>query len=172
MNCNFIRIVEIFLEMSTTYVCIDECFTQQTRNHLFVSCSHQWQKDASNNDMIAGLCLACGFTAAQNGHRPWNVANWHLIAVLLNFQLLEFDEFRSTRLKVQSAARFINATIFRWTIGNGHKCQRINRLICFGAASIACVGGYHHHRFHFSATCYNTTNRNKFTDIIGFHLTN
>lgn len=104
-----------------SYVGFDERFTEQSGDHLFEAGAHQWQEDAGDDDMITGLCLACDLTTAHDGHRTWNVTDWHLIAVLLNFQLLEFNEFRATRLQIQSTARFIDTTIFGRAISDRHE---------------------------------------------------
>lgn len=100
---------------------LDESLAQQSGRHLPETGPQQWQENASDVHMVAGLRLTRGLATAQNGHRPRDMTDWHLIAVLLDLELLEFDEFGAACLQIQSTARFVNTAIFRRTIGHWHE---------------------------------------------------
>lgn len=99
----------------------NERFAQQTGRHLAETGTHQRQKDTSDDHMITGLRLTRSLATAKYRHRAWYMAGRYLITVLLNLELLEFDEFGAARLQIQAAARFVDSAIFRWAIGHWHE---------------------------------------------------
>lgn len=81
-----------------TYVSLQISLAQQSGYHLSEAGSHEWQIDASDHNMITWLGFARHLTAAHNSQRARNVAGRHLIAMLLDLDLLEFNEFRTSGL--------------------------------------------------------------------------
>lgn len=120
--------------------------------------------------MISRLCHACDLATAEHRHAAWNMTNGHLIAVLLHFELLELDELRATRLQIESPARLVHATVVGGTLLNWDEGERVDWLIGLGAATVARVGGHHHHGLHFGTARHNATNCDQFADLLGLHL--
>lgn len=117
-------------QVDCTYVGLQESLGEQTLHHLSEASAHHGQEDTGNEHMIAGLSHASDFAATQHRHAAWNVAHWHLVTVLLHFELLELDELGAARLQIQTTAGLVHTAIIRGTILYGNEGQRVDGLIC------------------------------------------
>jgi len=155
-----------------THMSLQERLGEKTLHHLSKAGANHGQEYARYQHMITWLSHASYFATAQYSHATRNVANGHLVTVLLHFDLLELDELGAARLQIKTTAGFVNTAIIGGAILHRYKRQRVDRLICFGATAIASVSGHHHHGLHLRATRHNTTYCDQFSNLLGLHFTN
>lgn len=150
---------------------LQECLRQQTLDHLGKAATNQGQEHTGYHNVVTRLRHASHFPATEHGHCAWNVTHRHLVAVLLNFKLLELDEFRAARLQVQSAASLVHPTVIRRAIMDRGKGERVHGLVSLRAATIACIGGHHHHGLHLCAAGDDAANGDQLSNVLRLHLT-
>lgn len=92
--------------------------------------------------------------------------------MLLDLDLLEFDEFRSPGLQVQAATGLVDATIVGGALNDGRKGHGADRLVRLCATTIACVSGHSHHGLDFCASRNDTTHRHQFTNLLCLNISN
>lgn len=90
--------------------------------------------------------------------------------MLLNLDLLELYELRSTSLQVETSTSFVHATIIGGTVGDGHKAQGIDWLVSLRATSIASVGRNCHHRFHFCASRDDSSDSHQLPNVLSLDI--
>jgi hypothetical protein len=103
------------------------------------------------------------------------MANRHLVAWLLNLNILERNKFRSSDLHGQLASDLIDFALFRGALDQGIKLFLRDHLIDFEAANVAHVNGYLHLRLHIRAPHHDTPNGDQLANLLGLdfpHLVN
>ena len=80
-------------EMFRTYMSFEVGFRKQTLSNLTEASLHHRKKHARHCNMVSRLALSRHLTATVNRERARDVPDRHLVAVLLNANLLKLDEF-------------------------------------------------------------------------------
>lgn len=98
------------------------------------------------------------------------MANWHLVAWLLNLNVLERNEFRSPDLHRELASNLIDFALFRGALDQGIELFLRDHLVDFKAANVAHVDGNLHLRLHIGAAHHDAPYGDQLANLLGFYL--
>lgn len=98
------------------------------------------------------------------------MTHWDLITVLLQLNLLEFNELGALGLDIEATARFVDLAIVADAGVQWLEAQRLNRLVGFSTALVASVSRAHHHRFYFRAAGHDSSDCCQLSDTRCFHV--
>jgi len=83
-------------------VCLDECVGEKTLLGLAEADLEDGKEGAGDADMVAGTTGACVLTLGDDCEGAGYVADGHLFGVLLDFDLLVFDELGTACLQAEA----------------------------------------------------------------------
>ena len=96
--------------------------------------------------MVTGTTGARILALGDNCERSRNIADGHLVRVLLDLDLLVFDELGAARLQAQTAAALVDLAVLGLAHLDGHEGGGGDGLVGLGAAPVAGVRGHREHR--------------------------
>ena len=96
--------------------------------------------------MVTGTTGARILALGDNCERSRNIADGHLVRVLLDLDLLVLDELGAARLQAQTAAALVDLAVLGLAHLDGHEGGGGDGLVGLGAAPVAGVRGHREHR--------------------------
>ena len=128
---------------------------------------HENTRDA---DHVTWSALASDLATCDNLEHPGYVTYRHLVARLLNFDVLVRDEPRRLGLENQLAVDFVRFALLGGALHDRIEFFGVNELIDLKATAIARKDSHLHAGFDITGACYDSTNRDQVADILGFHI--
>jgi hypothetical protein len=124
------------------------------------------QVDAWQSDNVSGPTFPCHFSFCENFESSWDVADWHLVAGLLNFDLLEWHETRWLDLNLQISLHVVLFAFVTWTLNDWIELFRDYNLVNFVAAQVAGRDRHLDARLYITSSSHNSANGHKRPDLL------